>query len=301
MKLITAIIKPFKLDEVREALSEVGVSGITVTEVKGFGRQKGHTELYRGAEYVVDFLPKVKVEAAVDDGIVDRAIEAIEKLKGSNEDEVTGIAIVKRALEEPLRQIVENAGIEVNRGNLLSNSALLWQESATRWAITGNVQNVITTYIASNTDLGSAFDVINASYSSANSNWVVQNALYTLANTIYASSSTSTIQQVFNALSFGTSTSAGSIPIFSLSGFGQVGRRPAGARPARGPRGRALPVRAPRLLRARPHRSDQRRAGVQPRRDPEGHLAEIAPGGGHRPRRRTAPARPMQEEEPPCP
>ena len=78
MKLITAIIKPFKLDEVREALSEVGVSGITVTEVKGFGRQKGHTELYRGAEYVVDFLPKVKIEAAVDDGIVERAIEAIE-------------------------------------------------------------------------------------------------------------------------------------------------------------------------------------------------------------------------------
>ena len=79
MKLITAIIKPFKLDEVREALSEVGVSGITVTEVKGFGRQKGHTELYRGAEYVVDFLPKVKIEAAVDDGIVERATEAIEK------------------------------------------------------------------------------------------------------------------------------------------------------------------------------------------------------------------------------
>jgi nitrogen regulatory protein P-II 2 len=79
MKLITAIIKPFKLDEVREALSEVGVSGITVTEVKGFGRQKGHTELYRGAEYVVDFLPKVKVEAAVEDDIVERAIEAIEK------------------------------------------------------------------------------------------------------------------------------------------------------------------------------------------------------------------------------
>ena len=79
MKIITAIIKPFKLDEVREALSEVGVSGITVTEVKGFGRQKGHTELYRGAEYVVDFLPKVKIEAAVDDGIVERAIEAIEK------------------------------------------------------------------------------------------------------------------------------------------------------------------------------------------------------------------------------
>ena len=79
MKLITAIIKTFKLDEVREALSEVGVSGITVTEVKGFGRQKGHTELYRGAEYVVDFLPKVKIEAAVEDGILERAIEAIEK------------------------------------------------------------------------------------------------------------------------------------------------------------------------------------------------------------------------------
>ena len=78
MKLITAIIKPFKLDEVREALSEIGVSGLTVTEVKGFGRQKGHTELYRGAEYVVDFLPKVKIEAAVADEIVERAIEAIQ-------------------------------------------------------------------------------------------------------------------------------------------------------------------------------------------------------------------------------
>jgi nitrogen regulatory protein P-II 2 len=78
MKLITAIIKPFKLDEVREALSAIGVQGITVTEVKGFGRQKGHTELYRGAEYVVDFLPKTKIEAAVDDAIVERAIEAIE-------------------------------------------------------------------------------------------------------------------------------------------------------------------------------------------------------------------------------
>ena len=78
MKKIEAIIKPFKLDEVKEALHEVGVSGITVTEVKGFGRQKGHTELYRGAEYVVDFLPKVKIEAAVDDAIVDRVIEAIE-------------------------------------------------------------------------------------------------------------------------------------------------------------------------------------------------------------------------------
>ena len=78
MKMITAIIKPFKLDEVREALSDIGVQGLTVTEVKGFGRQKGHTELYRGAEYVVDFLPKVKVEAAVDDALLERAIEAIE-------------------------------------------------------------------------------------------------------------------------------------------------------------------------------------------------------------------------------
>jgi nitrogen regulatory protein P-II 2 len=78
MKMVTAIVKPFKLDEVREALSAIGVQGITVTEVKGFGRQKGHTELYRGAEYVVDFLPKVKIEAAVDDSIVDRVIEAIE-------------------------------------------------------------------------------------------------------------------------------------------------------------------------------------------------------------------------------
>ncbi len=78
MKLVSAIIKPFKLDEVREALSQIGVQGITVTEVKGFGRQKGHTERYRGAEYVVDFLPKVKVEAAVDDALVDRVIEAIE-------------------------------------------------------------------------------------------------------------------------------------------------------------------------------------------------------------------------------
>ena len=78
MKFVSAIIKPFKLDEVREALSGIGVQGITVTEVKGFGRQKGHTELYRGAEYVVDFLPKVKVEAAVDDSMVDRVIEAIE-------------------------------------------------------------------------------------------------------------------------------------------------------------------------------------------------------------------------------
>jgi nitrogen regulatory protein P-II 2 len=78
MKMVTAIIKPFKLDEVREALSGIGVQGITVTEVKGFGRQKGHTELYRGAEYVVDFLPKVRIDAAVDDALVDRVIESIE-------------------------------------------------------------------------------------------------------------------------------------------------------------------------------------------------------------------------------
>lgn len=79
MKLITAVIKPFKLDDVRTALSEVGVQGMTVTEVKGFGRQKGHTELYRGAEYVVDFLPKVKLELAVDDAMVEQAVEAITK------------------------------------------------------------------------------------------------------------------------------------------------------------------------------------------------------------------------------
>jgi nitrogen regulatory protein P-II 2 len=77
MKMVTAIIKPFKLDEVRESLGELGVTGVTVTEVKGFGRQKGHTELYRGAEYVVDFLPKVKVEVALADELVDRAVEAI--------------------------------------------------------------------------------------------------------------------------------------------------------------------------------------------------------------------------------
>jgi nitrogen regulatory protein P-II 1 len=79
MKKIEAVVKPFKLDEVREALSEIGVTGLTVTEVKGFGRQKGHTELYRGAEYVVDFLPKVKVEVIVGDALVDRAIEAVVK------------------------------------------------------------------------------------------------------------------------------------------------------------------------------------------------------------------------------
>lgn len=79
MKMIMAIVKPFKLDDVRESLSEIGVQGITVTEVKGFGRQKGHTELYRGAEYVVDFLPKVKIDVAIDDKDLDRVIEAITK------------------------------------------------------------------------------------------------------------------------------------------------------------------------------------------------------------------------------
>lgn len=79
MKMITAIIKPFKLDDVREALTDIGVMGVTVTEVKGFGRQKGHTELYRGAEYVVDFLPKIKIEVGLDDALVEQAIEAITK------------------------------------------------------------------------------------------------------------------------------------------------------------------------------------------------------------------------------
>ena len=101
MKLITAIIKPFKLDDVREALSEVGVQGLTVTEVKGFGRQKGHTELYRGAEYVVDFLPKVKIEAAVDDGLMEAAIEAI--TKSANTGKVGDGKIFVSSLEEVVR------------------------------------------------------------------------------------------------------------------------------------------------------------------------------------------------------
>ena len=83
MKLVSAVIKPFKLDDVREALSAIGIQGITVTEVKGFGRQKGHTELYRGAEYVVDFLPKVKLEIAIDDDTVDQVIECIAKTANS--------------------------------------------------------------------------------------------------------------------------------------------------------------------------------------------------------------------------
>ena len=101
MKLITAIIKPFKLDDVREALSEVGVQGMTVTEVKGFGRQKGHTELYRGAEYVVDFLPKVKIEAAIDDALQEQVIEAI--TKSANTGKVGDGKIFVTALEEAVR------------------------------------------------------------------------------------------------------------------------------------------------------------------------------------------------------
>jgi nitrogen regulatory protein P-II 1 len=101
MKLITAIIRPFKLDEVREALSEIGVSGITVTEVKGFGRQKGHTELYRGAEYVVDFLPKIKVETAVSDEQLEAAIEAVQRAAGTGK--IGDGKIFVTALEQVIR------------------------------------------------------------------------------------------------------------------------------------------------------------------------------------------------------
>lgn len=101
MKLISAIIKPFKLDDVREALSEIGVQGITVTEVKGFGRQKGHTELYRGAEYVVDFLPKVKLEVAVADDLVEQVIEAI--TKAANTGKIGDGKIFVTALEQAIR------------------------------------------------------------------------------------------------------------------------------------------------------------------------------------------------------
>lgn len=101
MKLVTAIVKPFKLDEVRESLSEIGISGITVTEVKGFGRQRGHTELYRGAEYVVDFLPKVKVELAVDDGQLESAIEAIQR--SANTGKIGDGKIFVTSLEQIIR------------------------------------------------------------------------------------------------------------------------------------------------------------------------------------------------------
>jgi nitrogen regulatory protein P-II 2 len=101
MKLVSAIIKPFKLDDVREALSEIGVQGITVTEVKGFGRQKGHTELYRGAEYVVDFLPKVKVEVGISDELLDRAIESI--TKAANTGKIGDGKIFVTPLEQAIR------------------------------------------------------------------------------------------------------------------------------------------------------------------------------------------------------
>ena len=101
MKLVTAIIKPFKLDDVRESLSEIGVQGITVTEVKGFGRQKGHTELYRGAEYVVDFLPKVKIEMVLADDLVDAAIEAI--IGAARTDKIGDGKIFVSPIEQAIR------------------------------------------------------------------------------------------------------------------------------------------------------------------------------------------------------
>ena len=101
MKLVTAIVKPFKSDDIREALSEIGISGMTLTEVKGFGRQKGHTELYRGAEYVIDFLPKAKIEVAVEDGIVDQVIEAI--CKAANTGQIGDGKIFVSNLEQTIR------------------------------------------------------------------------------------------------------------------------------------------------------------------------------------------------------
>ncbi len=101
MKMITAVVKPFKLDDVRESLSEIGVQGITVTEVKGFGRQKGHTELYRGAEYVVDFLPKVKIEVAISETLVDQVIEAISK--AANTGKIGDGKIFVTHLEQAIR------------------------------------------------------------------------------------------------------------------------------------------------------------------------------------------------------
>ncbi len=101
MKLVTAVVKPFKLDDVREALSDIGVQGITVTEVKGFGRQKGHTELYRGAEYVVDFLPKVKIEVAIADSVLDQVIEAI--TNAANTGKIGDGKIFVSCLEQVIR------------------------------------------------------------------------------------------------------------------------------------------------------------------------------------------------------
>ncbi len=110
MKMISAVIKPFKLDDVREALSEIGVQGITVTEVKGFGRQKGHTELYRGAEYVVDFLPKVRVDAAVSDEIVDQVVEAISQ--ASQTGKIGDGKIFVTSLEQIIRIRTGETGVD---------------------------------------------------------------------------------------------------------------------------------------------------------------------------------------------
>jgi len=110
MKLVTAVIKPFKLDDVREALSEIGVQGITVTEVKGFGRQKGHTELYRGAEYVVDFLPKVKIEVATSEELLDQVIEAI--TKAANTGKIGDGKIFVTSLEQIIRIRTGETGSE---------------------------------------------------------------------------------------------------------------------------------------------------------------------------------------------
>ncbi len=110
MKLVTAIIKPFKLDDVREALSEIGVQGITVTEVKGFGRQKGHTELYRGAEYVVDFLPKVKIDIAIAADLLDQVIEAISK--AANTGKIGDGKIFVTSLEQVIRIRTGESGTE---------------------------------------------------------------------------------------------------------------------------------------------------------------------------------------------
>jgi nitrogen regulatory protein P-II 2 len=110
MKLVTAIVKPFKLDDVREALSEIGVQGITVSEVKGFGRQKGHTELYRGAEYVVDFLPKVKIEVAVGSDMTDKVIEAIKK--AANTGKIGDGKIFVSPVEDAIRIRTGESGAE---------------------------------------------------------------------------------------------------------------------------------------------------------------------------------------------
>lgn len=110
MKLVTAVIKPFKLDEVREALSAIGVQGITVSEVKGFGRQKGHTELYRGTEYVIDFLPKTKLEIAIDDSLIDSAIEAISQ--AANSGKIGDGKIFVTPLEQAIRIRTGESGPE---------------------------------------------------------------------------------------------------------------------------------------------------------------------------------------------